>query len=196
MIHPVFPTPVGIYNIGSMTESEIDKMTNLPTHGNMYNLTSDDHYVLDTYSSLSVLPKITETLNQYLRDVYQPKFEVKAEITQSWINLTNKGHSHHRHRHPNSHISGVYYVSTTPQDKIMFINPFFYTWKLETDNYNVFNSQEWWFEAEQGFLILFPSTLEHYVNPVLTDTARISLSFNTVLRGHLGDERTLTYLKL
>ena len=32
-------------------------------------------------------------------------------ITQSWVNVATKGENHHSHRHPNSMLSGVYYIS-------------------------------------------------------------------------------------
>ena len=35
---------------------------------------------------------------------------IHLKITQSWINFTKKGEYHHPHAHPNSLISGVFYV--------------------------------------------------------------------------------------
>ena len=42
-------------------------------------------------------------------------------ITQSWLNYTNEKQVHYPHSHPNSIISGVYYINANPKfDYIRF----------------------------------------------------------------------------
>ena len=67
--------------------------------------------------------------------------------------------------------------------------------KLTTDNYNLYNSDSWWLEVEENSLILFPSSLTHAVEKIKTDL-RVSLSFNTFLKGNFGDSEDMTGLKL
>ena len=45
-------------------------------------------------------------------------------------------------------------------------------------------------------LVLFPSSLAHMVEQTESQDTRISLSFNTFLKGLIGDEPTLTALHL
>jgi hypothetical protein len=67
---------------------------------------------------------------------------------------------------------------------------------LPPSDWNQWNSKSWWFEAETGGLILFPSSLEHMVQCVTAENERISIAFNTFLKGAVGDNKELTELKL
>jgi len=112
------------------------------------------------------------------------------------LNYCKKGEFHHQHKHPNSFISGIFYVkSNANKDKIYFYKNQYQQLSITTKNYNLYNSESWWLEVETGDLILFPSSLEHKVATVETDL-RVSLSFNTFLKGTLGSNRELTELVL
>ena len=116
-------------------------------------------------------------------------------ITQSWLNKSGKGESHHEHKHPNSMISGVWYPQI--HEKLPPIQ--FKTEKqrdvdLSFKRYNNFNSATFMLPMRAGELILFPSNLQHSVPPNQSDEERISLSFNTLCKGSLGDINSLTYL--
>ena len=58
-----------------------------------------------------------------------------------------------------------------------------------------YNSSEY-ISVQTGDLILFPSELEHYVELVKSSSDRISLSFNTFVRGNIGSDELLEGLKL
>ena len=45
---------------------------------------------------------------------------IEIYITISWINYTETNQYHHAHSHPNSVISGVYYIETDESDTITF----------------------------------------------------------------------------
>ena len=67
---------------------------------------------------------------------------------------------------------------------------------LSIKRFNNFNSSTYMLPLKMGELILFPSDLRHKVPTNQSDEERISLSFNTWIKGSLGDERSLTYLPL
>ena len=67
---------------------------------------------------------------------------------------------------------------------------------LSIKRFNNFNGETYMMAIKKGELILFPSNLKHSVPPNQSDEERISLSFNTWIKGSLGDERSLTYLPL
>ena len=50
--------------------------------------------------------------------------------------------------------------------------------------------------GEKGKLLIFPSKLNHSVEPNTKDDLRISLSFNTWLKGEIGKKENSDYLKL
>jgi len=118
-------------------------------------------------------------------------------ITQSWINKSSKGESHHEHVHPNSLISGVWYPVINEQlPPIQFRSRAQRDVSLSADKYNNFNSATFLLPMKMGELIIFPSNLTHSVPANQSDTERISLSFNTWCKGSLGDINSLTYLPL
>ena len=67
---------------------------------------------------------------------------------------------------------------------------------ISTKNFNVHNSETWFIRIKTGQLVIFPSYLQHLV-PIKEGTnLRISLSFNTFIKGELGGTNNSTYLKL
>lgn len=197
-LHNLFPTAVAMFDLGrDLTEAEKDFLLNLPQHANMGNTTSDDNEVLTRPEMSDLNTFMQASVQEYLTTVYAPKNEMHLRITQSWTNYTKPGQFHHKHAHPNSFVSGVFYIQTqNDTDRIYFYNDKYQTIKLPTDKWNVYNSESWWFEAIQGRLILFPSSLTHMVEAVKGESTRISMSFNTFPVGHIGDDRALTGLYL
>ena len=47
-----------------------------------------------------------------------------------------------------------------------------------------------------GLLVMFPSRLEHSVLNKKENNQRISLAFNTFIKGDIGDQKGLTHLIL
>ena len=108
----------------------------------------------------------------------------------------SKGEFHHKHEHPNSFISGVLYIHTdSTKDKITFHRSGYKQLQLATDTFDIYNSDSWWFNVKTGGLVLFPSSLTHHVEDVVADETRISLAFNSFIKGTLGDNRSLTEFK-
>lgn len=197
-LHNLFPTPVGMFDLGrEFTDAEKNFILGLPQHANMGNTTSDDSEVLKREEMADLNEFIKASVQEYLTTVYAPKNEMHLRITQSWANYTKPGQFHHKHAHPNSFVSGVFYIQTqNDTDRIYFYHDKYQMLKLPTEKWNVYNSESWWFEAIQGRLILFPSSLTHMVEAVKGDNTRISMSFNTFPVGHIGDDRALTGLYL
>jgi hypothetical protein len=92
------------------------------------------------------------------------------------------------------------YISADKQvDAITFSKTDFSPLRIIPTEYNYYNSPTWYYNVGVGDLILFPSSLHHYVTPVKESSyrqERISISFNTFLKGTLGSEYLLSELKL
>lgn len=197
-IELLFPTPVVFTELGrNFTEKELDavKKHSYHTYKNVGNTTSNNNYILEEIEFCDLKNKITECINYYVHTIYKPKNEVKAYITQSWLNYTNKHEFHHEHSHPNSFISGVLYIHTDEtKDKITFSRGQYKQLQLNSEKYDIYNSDSWWFNVKTGGIVMFPSNLTHRVENVLSDETRISLAFNTFINGVFGDAKTLTEL--
>jgi hypothetical protein len=53
---------------------------------------------------------------------------------------------------------------------------------------NLYNSKMWSVVPEVGSMLLFPSNVEHMVEPYLGDTPRITMAFNTFVRGEINPD--------
>lgn len=196
----LFPTAV-VYSkeMRTVTSDEMDFVKQCATvvNKNVGNTTSENRYVLNDPALRSLKTYIQTGIDHYVNQVIIPKNSVEFYITQSWLNYTNTGEHHHRHEHPNSIISGVYYINAEPQnDKIHFHKNDYKQICIPAKEFNIFNSEAWWFPVESGKLIIFPSHLTHVVEQTVSTSTRISLAFNVFARGSLGDEGELTALTI
>lgn len=195
----IFPTPVMFNSIDrNFTKKELDYIEShsSATYRNEGNVTSNNTYILNEPEMVGLKKFVTEQLNEYIKRVYKPKYPAEAFVTQSWLNWTKKGEFHHRHEHPNSFISGVLYISTdSTKDKITFHKSGYKQLELVSDTFDIYNSDSWWFNVKTGGIVMFPSSLTHHVENVVADDVRISLAFNSFIKGILGDSSMLTEFK-
>lgn len=199
IVNSLFPTPVGFFELGrDLTKAEIDIIKNQPKRRNTGNFSSADNYVLNNNKGLKNLKKFFEdSAKEFLSSIYQPQYNVDLRITQSWTNYTEPGEFHHKHSHPNSFISGSFYVNADEkEDKIYFFDDGYKLIKIQAKEFNSFNSSSWWFSVKPGMLVIFPSSLSHMVEVVTAKETRISLAFNTFPVGVIGENNELTELLL
>jgi uncharacterized protein (TIGR02466 family) len=109
--------------------------------------------------------------------------KMEAGLINIWVNINKYRDYNHQHIHPNSKISGVYYV-TTPENSgdLLLFHPAYdlmgYDWICEKSSSEyVIPSKN--VKVKSGVLILFPSWLKHSVESNMNLTKkRISISFN------------------
>jgi len=198
-IHNLFPTPVVQIDLNySLTEDQLLFIKKQPVRPNYGNSTSRNNYVLNEPELLELKELLLINAQNFIDELYKPKYDIDTYITQSWLNYNSSTDFHHKHSHPNSLISGVYYVENTSVDngKIYFYSDRYRQVYTEPIEHNIYNSVEWWINATPGQLLLFPSYLTHSVEPVAFHETRISLSFNTFARGLFGEDSALTGLRL
>ena len=192
---PVYKTEREL-NISESESEEIKSIIEEGVHDRLGNLRSDNSYIFD-----NKLKKIKEFCDQhikiYAKEIIDPKKELNFYITQSWLNITKPGGSHFRHWHPNSIISGVFYVSTVEDDTICFFKDRDLKVMQIESNVNAYNTHVWGVSVNNNTLVLFPSWLEHSVerNEKATND-RISISFNVFMKGTIGSENNLNELIL
>jgi len=198
-IHNLFPTPVVQIDLNyNLTEDQLLFIKKQPVRPNYGNSTSRNNYILNEPELLELKELLLINSQNFIDELYKPKYDIDTYITQSWLNYNSSTDFHHKHSHPNSLISGVYYVENTSVDngKIYFYSDRYRQVYTEPIEHNIYNSVEWWINATPGQLLLFPSYLTHSVEPVAFHETRISLSFNTFARGLFGEDSALTGLRL
>lgn len=198
-LHNIFPTTVGIVDFDrEFTKKELEVCTKMERRSNEGNQTSTNYRVLELKELKKLKEFILTSVNDYFDKIYCPTVKSELCVTQSWLNYTSKGQFHHKHAHPNSFISGVFYINADiKQDRIYFYREIYRQLRpSDPREWNIYNSDSWWFETGTGKLMLFPSSLTHMVPRVEHDDTRISLSFNTIFKGQFGDTNSLTELIL
>jgi uncharacterized protein (TIGR02466 family) len=196
----LFPTPVCSKYLEPLSKLILQKILKHETKPDwQFNvLQSKNKYILEEKFLKNLKKQIDSFIQEYVDEIIKPSKNLKFYITQSWLNYTGEKQIHYPHFHPNSIISGVYYINADPKlDFILFKKNVYDQIKIYPSKFNIHNSDTWWIPAATNKLILFPSSLMHEVGNVKkTYGKRISLAFNVFVKGDLGSKQTLTELKI
>lgn len=151
------------------------------------------------------LPNFANWATECLEKVKQEEFGKtlwKFYITQIWANRANMAETHHKHGHPNSILSGIFYLSDLSkggETKFYRKNPYHaltdsgYFQLGSTKNSEITDTVK----STRGNLIIFPSNVLHSVNPVHNiQEARYTIAFNSFVTGQVGTKEELTYLSI
>jgi len=161
---------------------------------NSGNHTSSNMDVLEHPAFADIKNFILRHIKNYKETILVPKYDMDIVLTESWLNFTNINQKHHMHKHNNSYLSGVFYLNTVENDSINFHNEesgLYNFFDVETEKHNEFNSPNWELPVKTGQLILFQSSLQHGVNEVKENKTRISLAFNTFIKGQISSKKTV-----
>ena len=115
-------------------------------------------------------------------------------LNNLWVNINPTNSFNRPHLHPGAIFSGVYYVDCTPDSgKLVLKHPSIaQQYSLEEniiENFTEFNASTWSVSPEIGKLVIFPSWVEHYVEPNASAEDRISIAFNINIKKVTLDER-------
>jgi uncharacterized protein (TIGR02466 family) len=166
---------------------------------NIYNFRTVDE-------RLEKKPIYNELIRWFDECLNQVKIELgfecdKLKITQCWANKNPFGHWHHPHTHPNSIVSGIFYVNNSNSNtwfSIKSIWEFFNTVNYESFKFSICGEKVIHKNPTvAGELIIFPSTLYHSVDEHMTgDEYRHTISFNTFPTGKIGSFSMLGGLEI
>jgi len=126
---------------------------------------------------MKIQPYIADVFKSY-GWVFNPQ---KVKCSGMWAIINKKGNFNTEHIHPNSNLSGAYYVKAPKNcGKFKVINPHSISRDKfpPRENPNELNRLVAEHEIEEGDLLIFPSYLPHSVLPNQSDDDRIVISFN------------------
>jgi uncharacterized protein (TIGR02466 family) len=148
-----------------------------------YGELSKDTYVLNNPEVKTLRNWIVDCVNEYAIEVC--KYHItEMGLTQSWVSAKSMDQMHQRHDHANSLVSGVFYWQDNCSPLV-----------LSQDSRDLIRVNKD-FDAvavppsKQG-LILFPSYMQHHVDPIDSDNVRYSLAFNSVPLNSIGSKEEL-----
>ena len=194
MIENIFSTPVYRAKI-SFSDSELDFIINQEKKDNQYsNQTSVNQFILNNIELKNLKEQVQYHFKKYEEEILSLD-GCSLVLTQSWTNYNKTGSSHHTHRHPNSIVSAVLYLTDAPSDIIMFKQS---NEILEPNikNLNMYNCVSHSIRLSKNDIILFPSSVLHGVKLNQDEQERISLAVNSFYSGVFGSEKDSTYLKV
>ncbi len=110
---------------------------------------------------------IWEPLDECLEQTKLSKVPKSSNIHQLWYNYYDEGFFQEAHTHGNSSFSGIYLLKLEEENTTSFVN---------NTSHEYFDVTYTTKHFKEGTVIIFPSRLLHYVNPVKKN--RITISFN------------------
>lgn len=136
-----------------------------------------------------LFPRLASAVKDYVAverrvDAASLDLTVSAE---AWANVARRGHYSKPHVHPNSNLSGVYYVDAGDSPSgdahsgvLEFLDPRHRPGMFETEGTLRFDAYR--VTPESGLLVLFPAWLYHYVHPYQGERPRICVAFNITVQ--------------
>ena len=185
-----FPTPVWVSQLENYEEindkilSYIKNMQDEDSKGiiksNIKGWHSKDFNMKD-HKVVDFINYISPHINKVIQDMNWDINSQLIKISNMWAIINIGGASNARHHHGNSTISAAYYIKAPKNcGEIVFYDPrpapvFSHPRAIKP---NTFNAMVNSINPIEGGLVLFPSYLDHSVNPNLSNKERIVVSFN------------------
>lgn len=131
---------------------------------------------------IAILHKaISEVGRSYRIDTKQ----VSLELATCWAIVNSTWASSVVHCHPHAFLSGVYYVNVTEESGDIFFQdprPVATMSSCPVTEFTPWTIRQVTYRPRPGGMLIFPSWLYHGVEPNLTETPRVSMSFNFRLK--------------
>jgi uncharacterized protein (TIGR02466 family) len=131
---------------------------------------SDDYLGENNPIFKELISQLTLLCDNFCSSYFNKK--ISGKIEEFWANVNPKGAVNFSHSHGGD-LSGIFYLQVNEESgDVVFLNPAISSRK------EIIASQNLKVHPRNLVLLLFPSWLEHYVEPNQSEEPRISLSFN------------------
>lgn len=200
-VKPLFAEPYFVTNIADLvTPKHVDVLKSLEMVDNQVNKISKNLYIFEEPALRGLARAVQDALDIYAREVMG--IVQKLYVTQSWTLVNPPGVGMHGHSHSNSLISGSLYYTDLPDPPASMIFERHTSYQLielrpntgQPDN--IYNATRNAVVPKKGDIVLFPSKLQHYVEPNASLQPRHSIAFNSFVKGKIGSFRDVSELKL
>ncbi|WP_026942913.1 TIGR02466 family protein [Hellea balneolensis] len=199
-VHPLFAEPLFRANIShAISDKQVEIIKNLKMVQNKSNLISEDLYIFNHKELKSIKNAVQKALDIYAKTVMG--ISQKLYPTQSWSLINQPNMGMHGHSHSNSIVSGALYYTDMPKPVASMIFDRHTTYQQlqltpDNDKKNIYNTTMNVVTPKKGELIMFSSRLQHFVQANMSKDTRYSVSFNSFIKGKLGDLRDVNELRL
>jgi uncharacterized protein (TIGR02466 family) len=192
-MHLFFSTPIWTSKIGNyqnVNNNMLNYITNLQTKDpdgvqkSNFKGWHSKNFDMKDEEPKSFIEEIKITINTAINDMDWDLQTQEVKISNMWAIINKKGSLNQKHHHSNSDLSAAYYVTASENcGDIIFYDPrpaAVYNHPIPKKP-NILNATINSISPEPGMLILFPSYLEHSVDPNISEHKRIVISFNLSL---------------
>lgn len=199
-VKPLFAEPYFKTNIAdAITPAQVRLIKHLPMRVNQVNRISEEKYLFERPELASIKVAVDDALATYAREVMG--ISQSLEVTQSWSLINPPGVGMHGHTHSNSLVSGsLYYTDMPDPPGNMIFERHNYYRQIEMivgeDRRNIYNAPLNAVVPAKGDLVLFASSIPHFVEENKTRQDRFSIAFNTFVRGEIGSLVDVSQLRL
>lgn len=199
-VKPLFAEPYFVTNIAdAISDRQVQFVKSLKMNQSQINQISDELYLFEKSEMKSIAKAVQEALDTFASEVMGIRHKLK--VTQSWSLINPPGVAMHAHTHSNSLVSGSLYYTDMPDPpgNMIFERDTCYQqieMEVQADKQNIYNARRNAVVPKRGDLVLFSSSLQHYVEPNQSKENRYSIAFNSFVRGTIGSHRDVSELKL
>jgi len=138
------------------------------------------HYYFDPFPSC--VEPLNKEINKFMKQTIHKDFDIRGDLCvhNSWFIINKKGDFNKPHKHPPYTFSGAYYIQCNDNSgELIFQNQSeMNNYAVHYNNFNEYNSKDFYIKPEVGQLFIWPAWVEHYVTPNLSNSERIVYSFN------------------
>ena len=192
-MHLFFSTPIWVSKIDNHENLNVDMLSYITDLQNKdpqgiiksnFNGWHSKNFNLKEDMPAKFISSISKNINTALNDMGWDLTSQFIKITNMWSIINEEGAFNQKHHHSNSDLSAAYYVAAHENcGDIVFYDPR----PAPVHNHpiskfpNKLNATVNSIKPKPGMLVLFPSYLEHSVNPNLSKEKRVVISFNLSL---------------
>ena len=147
------------------------------------NVTNNTIYKSDSFYDEELFYWFDECISDLSSEQYIP--DIKLVVTECWGTHTQKFQKHHLHSHPNSIISGIFYLDNSGGTTDFYLSN---AWAKIDEVFSISKTKliKTSIKPEAGKLILFPSHVKHETSLNKTFQTRNTLAFNTFFKGTIA----------
>ena len=194
------PIPVYHKETGhNITRSDIKTCQEFSLQSNDFNYFSNNFNVLEDEKLSEISAVIHAHIHTYQLEICGMDTQ-DFYITDSWIARTPPGGKHIIHNHPNSILSGTFYIDVPKDSALLFYTEvemfktfkFWFDYCKETD----YNRTVYRVPVKTSDIVIFPSWLNHGVETNNSLDERIVIGFNCFVKGSFGNNRYPTRLTI
>tara|TARA_B100000900_G_C20421369_1_gene651085 strand:- start:54 stop:635 length:582 start_codon:yes stop_codon:yes gene_type:complete len=147
-----------------------------PDGGQTIDLQNEDYFK-------TLLVSIKQSVLKIALEYFKVKPGYTVDVVSMWLNSITKNHTPHNHQ--NVFMSGVYFLDEGAP--LRLLRPYSLPFLPIVNEYNQYNTTLLQHTPYEDSVVFFPSYLYHYVDIDRVKKPRISIAFDTILRGDYGE---------